>query len=508
MILLAQPSAIGLSTLDYLVLLVYLCVVICLGIMLSRGKKDTESYLLGGRKLPWWAVGASFFVSVTSTLSLVGVPGEGYQHGLGFGVFMLVSPIFAIATFFIFVRFFFQSRIFTPYAYLADRFDTRVRSTAAIIASLTRLFYLGLVLYSSAKIFEGSAGWPTSQTILLVGVIAIIYTVLGGIRAVVWVDVVQFVIIAGGLGILVVTLIRVVPDGAVGVFTYARDHDHLLTQADQFFSLSPYVRTTAWLIMMQALVAWMFFHSSDQIAIQRLLSTSGYKQARRSMFTVVSIDLPLTASMLFIGLALWVYFQQQTSAAAPQDGDLALFRFVTRELPTPIPGLIVAAMLAAVFSTLDSGINALATIFTKDFYLPFIRPEASEIVQVRFARWMTLLTGVFAIAMAMSIARIAESAGNRVLESSYIWLSAQSIVPGVFVLAVFSRRARAGHALIALAAGVVVVAGTTAWYFWARFTGVETISPFYIGAAGLVTSVVVGFVVSRFPWLGGRTQSK
>ncbi len=443
-------------------------------------------------------MGASFFVSVTSTLSLVGVPGEGYQHGLGFAAFMLATPVFAIATFFIFVRFFFRSRIFTPYTYLAERFDTRVRSSAAIIAGLTRLFYLGLVLYSSAKVFEGSAGWPTTQTILLVGVIAIIYTVLGGIKAVVWIDVIQFVIIAGGLGILVVTLINIVPDGAVGVFTYARDHDHLLPQAEEFFSFNPYVRATVWLFMMQSLVGWMFFHSSDQISIQRLLSTSSYKQARRSMFTVVLIDLPLTSSMLFIGLALWVYFQQQTSVAAPQDADLALFRFVAQELPTPIPGLIVAAMLAAVFSTLDSGINALATIFTKDFYLMFVRPDASEIAQVRFARWMTLLTGVFAIAMALSIAWIAESARNQVLESAYIWLSAQSIVPGVFVLAVFSRRARAGHALIALAAGVVVVVGTTVCYFSAQFADAETISPFYIGPAGLVTTIVVGFVVSRF----------
>ncbi|MBN2295996.1 MAG: hypothetical protein JXM70_26425 [Pirellulales bacterium] len=177
-------------------------------------------------------------------------------------------------------------------------------------------------------------------------------------------------------------------------------------------------------------------------------------------------------------------------------------------MPTPIPGLIVAAMLAAVFSTLDSGINALATIFTKDFYLMFVRPDASEISQVRFARWMTLLTGFFAIAMAMSISWIAETAGNQVLESSYIWLSAQSIVPGVFVLAVFSRRARAVHALIALAAGVVVVAGTTFWYFWSRFVGTETFSPFYIGAAGLVTSVVVGFAVSRFSPPVRSTQTK
>lgn len=498
MTLLAQTGTIGLSTPDYLILLVYLCVVICMGIYLSRGKGDTEAYLLGGRNLPWWAVAASFFVSVTSTLALVGVPGEAYKHGLGFGAFVLTSPIFAVITFFIFIRFFFRSRVFTPYAYLADRFDTRVRSASAIIVSFTRLLYLGLVLYSSAKVFEGAAGWPTSYTILLVGVIAIIYTVLGGIRAVVWVDVIQFVIMAGGLGILVVTLINSVPGGAMGVFSYAKEQNHLLVNSDQFFSFSPYVRATAWLFIMQSLVCWMFFHSSDQIAIQRLLSTSGYKQARRSMFTVIAIDLPMCSAMLFIGLALWVYFQQQTSVAAPQDADLAMFHFVIQKLPTPVPGLIVAAMLAAVFSTLDSGINALATIFTKDFYLPFIRPNATEAAQVRFARCMTLLTGIVAIGMALLITQVAATARNQVLESSMIWLSLQSTVPGVFVLAVFSRRARAAHALIALAAGVVVVVGATVWYFSARFAGIEPISPFYIGAAGLVTTIGVGFVVSRF----------
>ena len=507
MTLLAQVGAIGLSTADYLVLLVYLCVIICLGIYLSRGKRDTEAYLLGGRSLPWWAVGASFFVSVTSTLSLVGVPGEGYQHGLGFGVFMLVSPIFAIATFFIFIRFFFKTRIFTPFAYLNDRFDTRVRSAAAGIVSLTRMFYLGLVLYSSAKVFEGAAGWPLWLTILLVSVVAIIYTVLGGIKAVVLVDVLQFVIMVSGLGILMTKLLCVIPSGAAGVVSYAAEHEHLITHSDQFFSLSPYVRGTIWMIGMQSLVTWMFFHSSDQIAIQRLLSTSGYKQAKKSMFTVVLIDLPVTGTLLFIGLALWVYYQIQTSGTAPKQADLALFQFVTQQLPTPVPGLIVAAMLAAVFSTLDSGINALATIFTKDFYLPFFRPEASEANQVRFARVMTLLTGVFAIGSALTIAWITESSNGQVLESAFLWLGAQSIVPGVFVLAVFSRRATANHALIALAAGALSVAGTMGWYFYEKLYCTETISHYLIGASGLVTTIVVGFVVSGFPRLGSQDKN-
>ncbi len=153
-----DTAVIGLSTADYLVLLIYLGIVVCLGLWFSQGKKDTESYLLGGRRLPWWAVGASLFVSVTSTLSLVGVPGEVYHNGMTMVIQQLVSPIFALITFFIFVRFFFRTRVFTPFGYLAERFDGRVRGVAAGIVSLTRFFYLGLVLYSSAKIFEGSAG--------------------------------------------------------------------------------------------------------------------------------------------------------------------------------------------------------------------------------------------------------------------------------------------------------------------------------------------------------------
>ena len=498
--LFAETGTIGLGWGDYSVLLVYILAVVFLGLFFSRKKSTTDAYLLGGGKLPWWAVGISLFAALTSTLSLVGVPGEAYKNGFTFALGVAFSPIFAIITFYIFVRYFFRTHVFTPFGYLAGRFDDRVRIAAAALVSLARFFYLGLVLYSTAKVFQGAANWDISSTILLVGLLAIIYTSLGGIQAVVWVDTLQFLIMAGGLGILVVKLVSAIPGGFYGVFSYAIDQNHFFAKPEEFYSFSPYVRLTLWLIVMQMLVQWTFYNSSDQISIQRMLSTGNYKQAKKSLFMMLLVDAPMMLGMFFIGLALWVYYQHQP---VQPDADLALFRFVTEQLPSPVPGLIVAAMLAAVLSTVDSGIHGLATILTKDFYLSIYRPNASEAIQVRFAKLITLVVGGLAVGMALAIAFISESAENKVLEAAMIWMATQSIVPGVFILAVFRRRATANHALVAIAAGILAVAGLTAWYYWEIFTEGEAISPFYIGAAGLAASTLAGLVASCF---GGKQQ--
>ena len=167
-----------------------------------------------------------------------------------------------------------------------------------------------------------------------------------------------------------------------------------------------------------------------------------------------------------------------------------------------MPGLMVAAMMAAVMSTLDSGINSLATVFTKDFYQRFSRKNISESKQVVFSRWMTLVTGVCATTVALLIAQFSEAAKSSVMESSYLFMSFTSIVPAIFVLAVFSRRIRSNHVLFATSIGAITIAGMITLYVIQKFIlskpEEETISVFYLGASGLMVTVVTGFIISRF----------
>ena len=556
---------------DYVVLVLYLLIVVAVGVWFSRGDRDTEAYLLGGRRIPWAAVALSYFVSVTSTLSMVGIPGEAYTYGVAMGLKTFITPFAVLTCFFIFIRFFFYSRIFTPFTYLEHRFDGRVRALAAGIFAVTRLTYIALVLYSCAKVFEGAAQWPVWLSIVLIGLVGTIYTVLGGIRAVVWTDVIQFVIMAVGLLLIVIKVIATVPGGAGGIVEYAIDRDHFLRKPEalvfsikadlgdelnngviaehlrkefeakeirlskgaavqmskagirwsitdegetyavvkedndlkvfreaRFWSFSVFERVTLWLVILSAFAGALFNNTGDQLAVQRLLTTSGYKQARRAMITQVIVDVPMMLSMWFVGLAVWVFYQHQAAEARPKDADLAMMNFVTAELPQPLPGLIVAALLAAVMSTLDSGINSLATVFTKDFYLRFFRKLATELEQVRIARWMTVATGLFAIAVAMLISHVSETIRDKVLEVTAVWMASQSVLPAAFILAAFSRRATARHVLIALVIGEIVVVGMMIWYLTAKFSGQETMSPFYVGGAGIVVPTVVGFVLSRF----------
>ena len=494
-----MESFVGLGSLDYVVLVAYLALVIGIGLYFSRGAENTEAYLLGGRRIAWWAVGLSYMVSVTSTLSFVSVPGEAYKEGVTLALATLIVPVAAVVTFVIFVRFFFKVLAFTPFTYLERRFDGRVRSVTAAMFSLTRLVYISLVLYSCSKVFEGTAGWNVGWTILLIGVIGIFYTVLGGIRAVVWTDVAQFVIMAGGLLLISIWIIAGVPGGLAGIFEHAVANDHFIrAQGRNFLSFSPYVRVTLWLIILGVFSESLFFHSSDQISLQRLLSTSGYGQAKRALYTRLCADIPMMLWLWFVGLGIWVFYQHQPMAARPDAPDHALLRFIATELPRPVPGLIVAALMAAVMSTLDSGMNSLATVFTKDFFARFRRRKPTEAEQVRFSKWMTVATGVIAILVALAISGISEASETSVLETSWLWMGLNSVIPAAFLLAVFSRRATARHVLISLAVGALWTAALIFWFLQAKNSGRETISPFYIGGSALVLTVAVGVVLSRF----------
>lgn len=492
------PAQVGLAASDYAVVAIYMLVLIWIG-MWFRGEKETEGYLLGGRHMNWLIVAISYFVTLTSTLSMVGVPSEAYKYGVTLALQQFVAPIAAISTFLIFVRFFFKTRIFTPFQYLENRYDGRVRAVAALIFSFSRLIYIALVLYSCSKVFEGAAGWNVWMTIILIGVVSTVYTVTGGIRAVMWGDLFQFLVMVCGLALIAWKIITQVPGGTAGIFNYAIENNHFISKPDaEFFSFSPYIRLTFWLVMMRMFVEYLFYNSSDQFALQRLLCTSSYQQAKRSMFAMVIMDLPMMLSMWFIGLGIWVFYQHQSAAVRPQNPDLAMIRFIVMELPSPIRGLIIAALLAAAMSTLVGGYNSLATVFTKDFYLRFFRKDASERTQVRFSWWMTAVNGTFSILAALVISQFSESTKDNIFEVSVLWLSLHSILPAVFLLAVMSRRATSHHVLVAMGAGGVTIAGMTGWYLFEKFSGYETISPFYIGVFGMVVTLVVGLVLSRF----------
>ncbi len=235
---------VGLHWANLLTIISYLVVVLVIGAWFSRHEENSEEYLLGGRRVPWWAVGISYMMSLLSTGSLVMVPGEIYNHGLSLFLLMPLYPLTSILMFHLFVRFYYRLGVFTPFSYLARRYSSGVRLLITILYLWTRLLYLGFVLFSSSKVFEGAAGWPAPLTIMLVGVIGIVYTMLGGMKAVIWTDVMQFVALLVALLVSILVCAHYLAGGLWGGIMYSiqAGHGADMYAKPEFYALNPYVR--------------------------------------------------------------------------------------------------------------------------------------------------------------------------------------------------------------------------------------------------------------------------
>jgi solute:Na+ symporter, SSS family len=487
----------GLAWQDALVVGLYLVAVLVIGIWFKVRERrgTTEEYLLGNRGMPWWLVGIAYLMTLLSTNSLVAVPGEAYNHGLALALRYFLAPFVGIAIFYIFVRFFFRSRVFTPFTYLEERFDRRVRALGSVFYVLIRLFYLALVLYSSALVLRGVANWPLAQSILIIGVIGLIYVYLGGAKALLWADFVQFGLLVGGLAFVITICIQRVDGGAVGIVHYALDHGRGFETLQQpsFYALDAFVRLNLWIMLFVTVSDRLFYASSDQLAVQRLLSTSSYKQAERSYWFSQLLTLPTLLLLWFIGLAIFAFYGQHPPAGGPLAGDTALFRFVTTELPPFVPGLFVAAILGLIMSTLDAGFHSLATVLVKDVYHMYINPQADDRRQMQLSRLLILVIGLVAMGTALLMALTSDKVASSFIETQVFWISFQGLLAMVFLIGVTSCRVTAADILRAFAVAFVVTVFTIVIYLRSRGTD-RPMSFLFVSIPGEIALLVTGYL--------------
>lgn len=485
---------------DYVVMAIYFLVVVALGVLFAIKEDNTTDYLLGGRKIPWWAIAISMVVTLFSAISFVSIPGEAYKHGLGMWISGLLGVLVIPLGFVMFLGFYYRLGSFTPYEYLEKRFTPQVRLGASVLFLATRGLYLAIVLYSSAKAFEAAMGWPVWVTILITGVLGALYTTLGGMKAVVWTDVLQFFVLAGGIVFAVVILVNKVEGGFAGVISYAFENGRGFNLNKDFISLDPHKRITLWLLILAALGTTLSNFASDQLTVQRLLSTKNFGEAKRATFTNMLIVLPLVSVFWFIGIGLFAYYHQagaETAKSMGLTGDQAFSYFITTMLPTPIPGLLMAGLLAAVMSTLDSGINSLSAIVLKDIYKRFMAPNVSELKQLRIAKKLTLLWAVFMISAALGIDMVSDEATTTIMELAGIWGGMAGILLGVFILGVTTTRV-SGKQIIILAGISLILLFFASWKFYYNAEPEKRISFILIGNSGLIFTVLAGYFLCLF----------
>lgn len=487
------------SSLNYTILLLYLAGMIWIGLRMSGRQKTTEDYFLAGRNMPWWPVALSMYASLTSAVTFMGLPGMAYAENISLIIVCVVSPVLAPFLILLFYPFYRRMRVTTSYEYIHRRFGSGARWSVSALFLLARLGWLGTVIYAPALALSVVAGLPLWLSIMLMGLMATAYTVLGGLTAVLWTDVAQFFILIGGAIWIGGSLMRSVPDGIEGILHVAREAGHL-SIAEWGFS---WTEMTIYTVAVSFFFQMMQDYGTDQVTVQRLMAVRTYRGMAKAVIFNSFTDSFIVALLLFIGIGLYGYYQAfPNPLLAEVSSDRILPFYIIHQLPNGISGLIIAAIFAAAMSSMDSGIHSMCTVIIKDFVEPLRGLPTDERISVRHARMLTLALGVLATALAFYASTMAH-----IVKAFATFMSLFSApVLALFLLGMLSRKAKLGGWLVACAVGIPIT--WTAQQFtelhWVYYFPLSFLLAFSIGY--VVSWLIPGPPAPKLYTLWGRSE--
>lgn len=491
------------SALDWTVLVVYLIGVLVFGLWSSGRQESMGEYFLGDRDLPWWAVCFSIVATETSTLTVIGLPAVAYLGTLEFLQITLGYLLGRILVSVILLNRYYRGRLETAYAFLGSRFGGRMRSAGSVTFLGTRLLADGVRLFATAiplKVVAAAAGlelgYPT--IIAAIGLATIAYTYAGGIKAVVWVDVVQMVIyLVGGVIALAVLLeaastgwwTEAAQAGKTSVLSWGRGLSFSRWVTEPYTFVASVVGGAA---------LTMASHGTDQLIVQRLLATRSLRDGQKALIGSAVAVMIQFALFLGVGLLLWEYYDGASlQSLGLTRGDEIFPLFVLEGLPSGISGLLIAAIVAAAMSTLSSSLNSLASSSVLDLFLPG-REETSSGRGLRISRIMTVVWG----AVFIGFASLFEDRTSPVIE---LGLSIASFtygaMLGVFLLGLLEDRVREWKALTAFVTGLAVMFVVVFGLWYGTETGAWTIA-FFPGGERIAERGLRGIAWPWYPVIG------
>ncbi|WP_447894793.1 sodium:solute symporter [Vreelandella sp. GE22] len=469
----------GFTLLDTVVLIGYIALIAWIGSRFGKDQHSPEDYFLGGRKIPSWAIGLSVMATQASAITFIGAPGWGFEGGLERLVTFINVPLAMIVLILVFVPIFHRAGIYSIYELLERRFGPGTRTLTALLFLIARGLATGVVLYAPALVLAVVTGWSVNLTIIIMAVLAISYTVLGGISAVIWTDVIQMFVLWLGALLSMIFLVTSLPGGWSDVFAFGADSG-MFNAID--LSLDPSVTYSLWAGLFGGFFLHVAYFGTDQSQIQRVLSSPSVPDAQRSLLIGGYLLIPQMLLFLFVGIILAAYYQQN-GLTAPENLNELLPRYVVETFPSGMAGLVIAGVFAAAMSSLDSALNSLSAVTVRDFYSRYIKPDASDTHYLKASRWATVFWGFYATLFAFF-------AGNlgpviEVVNQVGSWFYGALL--GTFLLAIFSHRSNGRGALAGLCTGMLAVWATTAFM---------DISWLYNNTIGVAVSVGVGYLVS------------
>jgi SSS family solute:Na+ symporter len=466
-----------------LVLLAYVAAITALGIRLGRRGRSVQDYFLAGRRVPWWAIAACIVATETSTLTFIGAPGTAYN---GDWTFLQLAIGYVIGRLFVslvFLPAYFRGEIYTSYEVLQRRFGGPVRVASAGIFLLYRTLGDGIRLHAAALVLAVACGGPQWEWvfILLLGAAMIVYTEEGGVTATIWTDAIQMFVYLAGAVVCLVAVIAVLPQGVSGALEAASAAGKLRVLDLGLDLRRPFT-------LLAGVVGGAFLtlatHGTDHYLVQRLLVARSRRDAAVGLTLSGFLVLAQFALFLFLGTLFWAYYQGRPFAR----GDEVLPTFVATHLPGGWIGFILAAIVAA---ALSPSLNSMASATVRDFYLPYVRPEADEARQLRVGRAFTVFWGL----CQMGVAFLARNVDSALQEGLAALGYASGPTVGAFLLGVLTRTANTTGTLIGMGVGLSVslaVGRLSPWIF-----GVPGVAWTWNVAVGALVTVAAGWAVSR-----------
>lgn len=485
------------NPIDLIVLVLYLGGVVGMGCWFIRKSGSTDEFMAAGRSLPGWAVGLSIFGTYVSSISFLANPGKSYSGNWNPFVFGLSLPIAAWVAVRWFVPFYRKANVISAYDHLEERFGPWARSYAAICFLLLQLARMGTIMYLVALALAPLTGWSVLTIIIVTGVLVTLYTLMGGIEAVIWTDVVQAIVLTVGMLVCIGVLVFQMPGGTTQLFEIASENNK--------FSLGSFsgslTESTFWLMLIYGLFINLQNFGIDQSYVQRYITAKSDRDATRSVWLGALLYLPVSALLFFIGSALFAFYSAQpelliNAAGETLKADEVFPNFIVSQLPPGVTGLLIAAVMAAAMSSVDSSLNCSASLFLCDFYKRYFRPNASERESMRVLYSATIVWGIAGVGMAIAMIQV-----KSVLDA---WWQLAGIFSGgmlgLFLTGLIVHRAKNPAAIVGTISGVLVIVwmSLSQLKMWPELQNYFT-SPFHshlIIVFGTLTILFVGALVS------------
>lgn len=483
------------STIDLVVFFLYIGGIALFGGSFFKKNRTSSSYTLGNNDIPGWVVTMSIFATFVSSISYLALPGSAFLTNWNAFVFSLSLPIASLIAVKYFVPLYRKINSPSAYTYMEQRFGPWARIYVSLCYLLTQLMRIGTILYLLALTLNAVVGWDIVTIIVFTGLIVAIYSMLGGISAVLWTDAIQGVILIIGALVCVGFILFSMPEGPIQVFEIAKNNNKF----DLGNFSTDLSEPTFWVVLIYGIFINLQNYGIDQNYVQRYMASKSDKDAQRSALVGGLLYVPISALFLFIGTALFAYYDAAANLPIElQDAtksDRVFPHFIVNVLPPGISGLLVASIFAAGMSTISTSFNSSATVFLTDYYNKYFKKTASDKEGMRVLYISSAIISIIGIGIAIAMINVKSA-----LDA---WWKLASIFSGgmlgLFLLAIFSKHKNVVGAILGVITGVLVIL----WLSLSNvFLGEEAIGNSFHSyltiVMGTAAIFLVGFLVSLF----------